>query len=70
MYYGRWIKGEVKVKIVKPYKKYILELGNVNVMFDTFTKDGTSLYLWCGNELACTIYGDDASEFYRAWRVM
>lgn len=58
------------MKLVKKESMFILAMDDIQIIFKKFTKDSCSVHLWSGNELSGVLYGDKASDFYRAWRAM
>lgn len=58
------------MKLVKKESMYILAMNDIQIIFRSFTKDLYIVHLWSGNELSGVLYGDKASDFYRAWRAM
>lgn len=58
------------MNIIKTDVGYALQINDVTIYFDEYEKEGICLYLKKSGWMVATLYFDDATEFYKAWRAM
>lgn len=60
----------MEIRKLEEAELYSLMLGEITILFDRFKKDQVGVSLYRDGTQTASLYFEQATEFYRAWRAM